>query len=206
MNTTSGNPRNDDQQARATVTLRLSNNNLNASGGSGQTGIPTNSNIPSHISPSKDILPRNILAFRTISTFLGLIQQERPFKVSDSTTDLSQIDRRELKISNAVATLAVADNDITAVITKRWADTLEVITSTGPTPHSDDDSEKPCIESKSNNIFSRVWELMVNKNYRRDDPKPPVCDRDPTIINATIPNGLEPDDDEGLKDYLDKCW
>lgn len=86
--------------------------------------------------------------------------------------------QKELKISNAVSTLAVADHDIVAVATKRSPDTLEVIACIRR------DSETPSIS----------------------DPKSAIPIRDPTIIDATIPAGLEPDDDEGLMEYLKKRW
>ena len=38
---------------------------------------------PMSLLPSKDIIPRKILAFRTITSILAMIQQEQPFKVSN---------------------------------------------------------------------------------------------------------------------------
>jgi len=152
--------------------------------------------------PSEDILPRNILAFRTITSILHLIQQERPFKVSDDLAmDMSPMERQELKISNAVSNLAIANNDITAVVTKRCPDTLVVIACTHLSNH-----ESSFISPQPPTAISRIFQYLFTKNFRRDDPKSPTWDKDPTIINAIIPLGLKPDDDEALKKYLEERW
>ena len=206
---------NDDQQAAPphncdNASESQSGHNLNIPFNDPDFHDPDNTdfNIPHSISISNDI-PRNILAFRTITTILSLIQQERPFKVSHSSATpegLSKVDRQLLKILNAVSNLAVANYDVTAVTTKSSPETLEVITCT--TRHSKYEHPHTYMQSNSQNStkISKIWELIVTKNFRRDDTRSPTWESDPTIIDATAPAGLDPDDDEELKKYLNKRW
>jgi hypothetical protein len=179
---------------------------------SGDADIPLNdppphnvpsdfNNIPLHRSLLNGV-PRNILAFRTITTMLTQIQQNRPFKISD-IVGMSDMERQELKISNAISTVAVANHDIVAVVAKRAPKKLEVTACT----HAQSDSENPVtLPSLTPSIMSRTWQLLFTKNFRRDDPKPAIPILDPIIIDATIPAGLEQDDDEGLRQYLERRW
>lgn len=153
---------------------------------------------------SKDIIPRKILAFRTITSILAIIQQERPFKVSNELpTDMKPLDRQELKISNAVCNLAIADKDIIAVVTKPGDDSLAVI-ACAHLPRN----ESSFISSQSplKMAMARLWQLLITKNFRRDDPKSSTWEIDPTIIDAKIPPGLDSDDDEALNEYLENRW
>jgi hypothetical protein len=99
----------------------------------GQQDIPNNNNpsrdsIPLPTSPLKDI-PRNILAFRTITKLLSEIRQEREFQVSYSEAKLLPRDCLELKLSNAFSTIAVIEHDV-AVVTKCTRKMLKVIACT----------------------------------------------------------------------------
>lgn len=183
----------------------------NNSSGNGDPDAPLNNAPPSDIpptnSPSRSLsndIPRNILAFRTITTMLAQIRQEQPFKVSDPRLDMSDQNRHELKISNALATVAVTDKDIVAVTTKRHSKQLEVIVCTRLC--YDHENQLITQSSPSSTIMSQIWQLVVTKNFRMDDPEPAIPIRDPTLIDTAIPAGLEPDDDEGLKQYLEKRW
>src|SRR5277367_6794854 len=60
--------------------------------------------MPSTLSHQPNDIPRNILAFRTITTIFAHIQQERPFKFSLNNSKISGAQQRELKISNALRT------------------------------------------------------------------------------------------------------
>src|SRR5271154_369416 len=95
--------------------------------------IPNNNNpshnqpIPFPTSPIPDV-PRNILAFCTITKLLSQIQQERVFQVSHSETKrLPPEERLELKLSNAFSTIAVTDHEVVAVVTECTPETLNVI-------------------------------------------------------------------------------
>ena len=159
---------------------------------------------PMSLLPSKDIIPRKILAFRTITSILAMIQQEQPFKVSNELPmDMKPQDRQELKISNAVCNLAITDKDITTVVTKHDDNSLAVIACTH-LPRNE--SSFISLQSPLKMVMARFWQLLITKNFHRDDPKSSTWEIDPTIIDAKIPPGLESDDGEALNKYIEKCW
>jgi hypothetical protein len=71
-------------------------------------------------------IPRNILAFRTITTLLHLIQQEE--LETDPEPPIKE--RSELRLLNSLATVAITEHDIVAVTSKNNIDGLELIAST----------------------------------------------------------------------------
>src|SRR5271156_2419203 len=99
--------------------------------------------MPSTLSHRPNDIPRNILAFRTITTILAHIQQERPFKFSLNNSKISGAQQRELKISNAFANLAITNYDVVAVTTVQSPDELNVIACS----HSDSNDESPPLPS-----------------------------------------------------------
>ena len=86
-------------------------------------------------------IPQNILAFRTITTLLAKIQQERPIAYSNASDrrDISPEKKQELKISNAFANLAVTNTDVVALVSKNLGDRLEVIACSNHDQSSDND-------------------------------------------------------------------
>ena len=150
---------------------------------------------------SKDI-PKNILAFRTITTLLERIQQERKFKVFPPKKH-PQPDRLELKISNAFSTIAVMDNEIVAIVTKRTPEVLK-ITACTQTPANED----PVITPTQPGLTSQIWHLLVTQNYRWDGEdetiKHPIGK--PAIDDAKTLADLRFADDDALKRWVDKYW
>lgn len=151
--------------------------------------------------PSGDIPPdndmankmRKIHAFRTITTILAHIQQERPFAVSN---EKRLEEDRELKISNALATLAIADHDAVAVVTKRNPENLQVIACTQLSG-----DENPTVAPSEPSSFPGMLNLLFTKNFRKhDDP----LSRDPTIDDAMVLAGIEIEGYKKLEEYLDK--
>lgn len=144
---------------------------------------------------------RKILAFRTITWMLSRIPEERPFKVIDLPENLiGRADRQSLRLSNAIATLAVADRDVTAVVTTRdFGDgILEVITCISG-------HEIPFISSQPSNPKSFFLKFLLTKNFRRDDGQ--LSNKVPIVIDAEMPHDLQDhDDDEKVKDYVGKYW
>jgi len=155
--------------------------------------------IPRTTDELKDI-PKSILAFRTITTLLEQIQQQRKFQVLPSRRP-PQPDRLELKISNAFSTIAVIDNEVVAVVTKRTSEVLE-ITACTQAPANED----PVIIPPQPGLTSQIWHLLVTQNYRRDDREPGSLPVGKPIINdAGTLAALELADDE-LKVWVDECW
>jgi hypothetical protein len=153
--------------------------------------------IPRTTDPLKHI-PRNILAFRTITTLLEQIQQERKFQVLPSKKH-PQPDRQELKISNAFSTIAVIDHEVVAIVTKRTSEVLAITACTQPPAN-----ESPVITPSQPGLTSQIWHLLVTQNYRRNDEgNLPVGE--PTIDDAMSLANLELADD-ALKQWVDECW
>ncbi|KJA17468.1 hypothetical protein HYPSUDRAFT_57717 [Hypholoma sublateritium FD-334 SS-4] len=152
----------------------------------------------SHNSLPEDI-PRNILAFRTITTLLSRIQQGRASQVPQPyTAQLNRDERRELKISNAFSTLAVIEHEIVAVVTNRDTETLEVIASI----QSPNDNFS-YIE-RSNSLFSGLTSqnfqsVEIPQNHSKDAPQPTVLSTAEAITDAKVLAGLALVDDEAIK-------
>ena len=172
--------------------------------------IPSNtltnpSTPPVPLPPSSTEIPKNILAFRTITLLLSKIQQERAFQYSQPT--LTPPERKELKLSNAFSTIAVIHDEIVAVVSKRTPDrTIEVIASA---QSSEPINVDPLITPSPTGLVSQVWNFLVTQNYRwgglvtRPFIAPP---REPTFSNANHQTDLNFDDDVKLKLYVDEYW
>jgi hypothetical protein len=92
---------------------------------SGDTGT----NIISH-DALFEVIPDNILAFRTITTLLEGIRQQ-PFNFSDNgRTCPSDSEQEELRVSTAFSRVAVPNHDDVAVVVKRTIEELEVVVCT----------------------------------------------------------------------------
>ena len=145
--------------------------------------------MPSTLShPQPNDIPRNILAFRTITTMLAFIQQERPFKFSQNDSEISAAQQQELNISNAFANLAVADLDIVAVATVQSTEELNIVACR----YSECDDESP--PSPSENGLSRYLNFLFTKNPRREEDRGDNFKKSPAIVDAKALDGL--DDDE----------
>src|SRR5277367_1787639 len=152
----------------------------------------------SHPQPN-DILPRNILAFRTITTMLAHIQQERPFKILLKDSKISAEQQMELKISNALANLAVADVDVVAVATEHSQKELNIVAC----HHSESDDESP--PSPSENGICRYWNLLFTKNPRREEDRGDNFRKSPAIVDAKALDGLD-NDKSKLWAHVESHW
>ena len=155
-----------------------------------------------------DILPRNILAFRTITTLLAKIQQDRPIAYSNAFDrhDLSPENKQELKISNALANLANPDIDVVALVTKfsGFSDALDVVVCGGNLVGNRDNDQPP--PSKSS-----IWEILFARNPGNSKlpmkellPTNPV--QGPTISAVEKPADVKSDDAKELIRYIDEDW
>jgi hypothetical protein len=153
--------------------------------------------------PRPNDIPRDILAFRTITTILARIQQERPFKISLTDSEILPAQQKELKISNALANLAVANHDVVAVATVQSPEELNVVAC----PRSDSVDQSP--PSPSPNASSRFWnlsdwKLIFSRNPRNDDDElkdlPVVRDAEALITKALA--GLDGDETK-LRAYVE---
>jgi hypothetical protein len=140
-------------------------------------------------------IPKNILAFRTITTLLHLIQQERQLQITKEEQMTSQ-DRRQLSLLNALATLAITEHNIVAVTSKDSLGGLELIAST-TLPH--DDITKP--SSIFMNLFQGCYLFTWNPEHKK--PETSTANKYPILDSPSKPAGLEGDD---LKGYLEKQY
>lgn len=130
------------------------------------------------VSQSNDI-PKNILAFRLITKTLARIPQTQPFPSIDNLRDCNKQwtddDRREVKISDAFAHLAVAEHDVVAIATNRSSPhhslqedpTLGIIACTNLSSYSEGPMKSPNTPLK---FFYKVWNIIFAKNAQRSDP------------------------------------
>lgn len=154
--------------------------------------------------PSLDEIPTNILAFRTITKLLALIQQGRAFQVSEVKLQAPQ--RKQLKIMNALSNVAVMDHEVVAVVTSfdsgmfdLNSNTLDLIACVEPS------NEKPPIAPSKSSFSNRMWDVVYTQNFRHDDPKTDST-RQLAITDAKVLAGLSLDSDEAIKVYADEYW
>lgn len=159
--------------------------------------IPSNRDIPS------DNIPRSILAFRTITMMLSILQPKQssgPDSGSDARTDseyqLTSEDRRELRISDAMAHLAILDNEVVALATEYREEEMIVVACTS-TP--EDPSPLELEKQPPKGYVNQVKSFLFVKNFRRDDPA-----TDPVVKYPIITSAMPPEDmgSQTLSKYL----
>jgi hypothetical protein len=127
-----------------------------------------------------------ILAFRTITTMLALIQEGTTF--SDSKGRPSTEQRRELKLLNALSTVIVRNVEISAVVVKPddGSGQLEVIACT----HLTSLGEQLTTSQPTTRIGEYFWRFLATANPRHDkvlsDTPPPT--NVPTISDPKAPD------------------
>jgi hypothetical protein len=154
-------------------------------------------------SPSDDI-PANILAFRTITKLLSLIQQDRSIEAQETwLPDATK--RRELQIINALATVAVIEHEIVAVVNNLDSDVLDP--ELGPPKLSlvaivDPPQEKNIAPPRPS------WKVILTQNLRRRTPNPTPTSptEQPVITSVEALAGLNLADDEAIINYVDHYW
>ena len=174
---------------QARHTQDISNNNP-------PSGAPPG--VPRTTDESKEI-PKSILAFRTITTLLEQLQQERKFQVIPSKRQ-PQPDRLELKISNAFSTIAIMDNEVVAIVTKRTSEVLEITACTQAPV-----IEVPTLTPPQPGLTSQIWHLLITHNYCRDNNEENLPVGKPIISDAGTLAALELPDNE-LKSWVDEYW
>jgi hypothetical protein len=170
----------------------------NSSGSSrkppGDHALTINSSCSSQTPPE---IPRNIIAFRTITTLLRFIQQDKLLEVTDPNTKTSDDDLRRLSILNALATVAITHQEIVAITSSNTKSSgLEIIASTT-------ESEPP---PQPSGIWGKFpWPsflLTYNSEHSTQDGNPGY-----PILKAVVrPGDLKDDSNAELLQYLDKQY
>jgi hypothetical protein len=151
------------------------------------------------VSQSNDI-PKNILAFRLITKMLQWIPQTNPFVSTDNLGDDNNwmsSDRQEVRISDAFAHLAIAEHGCVAIATNRQirhsSESEPDLTLKEPknlgiiacaTPSGITSSEGSMKATPNIGFFDKMWNIMLTKNARNDDP---IC-LQPLIITSDEPS------------------
>lgn len=168
--------------------------------------------IPRNPPPPLDSIPRNILAFRTITQLLSYIQQDQAFRITEPPLEALKDQRLELKLTSAFSTVAVIEHEVVAVVTKRLPTSLQVVACVQPS----DVEPLPITPSEPpSNYRDEIWKLLFTQNPR---PKSKTVlamtptDSEPIITDARIlaelelDDELKLDDDEAIKRYAEACW
>jgi hypothetical protein len=156
------------------------------------------SDIPSNIPSS---IPRNILAFRTITMMLAKLQPKQTSESSPgrdrdaSSTDyeVSPQTRREVRISDAFAHLAIVNNEVIALVTEYSSDKMAIV-ACASTPENPPEKQ-PNPES----YVGQCLKFLFSKNPRRDDPPTDPVVTYPKIISTTQPEDMG---SQTLRDYI----
>jgi hypothetical protein len=173
-----------------------------------ENGDPNNDNQQPHDASNGIEVPKNILAFRTITAILNEIPRSKPIEVIDNLESniMNTQDCQSIKISDAFAHLAAGEHDVVALVTNHWHTSsirdhdgteLSVLACTdnliGETllPQA--------ITSTPANLIAKlkVWCLMITRNFRWSDPETSSGFPHPTIISSSEPDNL------GGKDVFD---
>ena len=184
---------------------------LNSTGGNKVDSQQTPVAVDPVFNPSP-ILVKKIQGFQTITTFLGQIQRQAPFKPYDlKGRGVMQEYRDEIDLCDAFAHLAVVKNDVVAVATSRSDNQIKIVACSSTSP--EDNYLPPDSTPKPSNFIKNCLSFFCTKNTRIDEEKlSPVTTR-PSIIEVKPPVEYpEMMKDMGRKtlygylDKLEKVW
>jgi hypothetical protein len=155
--------------------------------------------------PPKEI-PTNILAFRTITNLLSLIQQERAFQILE-VKSLDAGHRQQLKILNALSTVAVIEHEVVAAVNNSNFGTFDLNSNTLELIACVEESNDRNPGTASSKPPS-IWNLICSKNYRSSDPKPelPSPTDQPTITATKALAGLQLASDTAIELDIREYW
>ena len=112
----------------------------------------------------KDI-PRNILAFHTITRLLYLIQQEQTFRASQATGTAKANQHLELKLTNALSTVAVIDHEDVAVVNNINSGMFGLLAYIQPSNDKNPYTTLP----ESPSYSPPFWKVLFSQNFRIND-------------------------------------
>ena len=153
--------------------------------------------VPVLRQPPQDPHPNDYFrAFRSVTILLSAIQN-RPLAFDD-TANLSRKVRYELKVLNALATIAVTDNDVVAVAAKHNAESvlnlIVMCTHHGIMP-------KPRSSELPDSAPRFLPDFLFSFNPRPKKSTLPSNDH-PEIMETTRPTELQSDNTVDLENYL----
>lgn len=148
-----------------------------------------------HVSESSSgDVSKAILAFRTITTILSLIQSGRPTTVSASDSGTEQINkntRHELRVLDALSAVIVRRYEIAAVMTKRYdGSKIEVLISVNDT--SEPVLTFPQQNQHSGKLPGWLQRFIVTPNPRDPDKNKDNLKTDSLTTRNTTPRLADP--------------
>ena len=169
------------------------------------SGLQNSSGIDNTASTSN--VPRNILAFRTITTLLAQLPRSTPIEAVDNleTRIMDSNIRQQVKVSDAFAHLAVGEHDVTALTTNYGFpnDTkLRVVACT----NNPLIGENLPIRTQPVSVVAQVWHLMLTWNVLRDDEESSSKMPHPIIISPSKPDDLGGRDAFAYMVGLEQRW
>lgn len=147
---------------------------------------------PPPVSDSFHERSRKLLAFKLITKTLSRIPQTDPYLPIDnlkSNNKWSDHERKEVKISDALAHLAVVEHDVVAIATNynsppdlsNETPTLDIIAATTS------NSEGPMKATPSTGLLEFLWNFIVARNPQKGD----LLSVHPYITSPTEPNDFK---------------
>lgn len=165
-----------------TLRTKLSRHSLNTP----DPDVPPLETPSPEATPSEATPSEAILAFRTITTMLALVQEGTSFSDSKGLHNVEL--RRELKLVNALSTVIVRDVEIAAVVVKpdNGSGQLEVIACT----HLTSLGKELTTPQPNPSINEYFWRFLATANPRKDEvlsvtPPPSSV---PTISDPKAPD------------------
>lgn len=165
--------------------------------------VPPSSNDSSNTSydPSSDDIPKNILAFRSITMLLDYVR-ERRYNALEDEHQLSHDERRELRICTAFSTIAVINHEVVAVVASRHHGKLEVMVCA----NISDDQNQQLIQPQAPGKLQSLLQYLFTQNYRLSGSKTRKEEGTTVRIDKpSIPPGIGAGAG-GLKKYVEECW
>ncbi|PPQ95715.1 hypothetical protein CVT26_008358 [Gymnopilus dilepis] len=152
-------------------------------------------------------IPKNILAFRTITTMLERVQRLRSRKFESSASwdgeiwDVSSQERDEARVSNAFASLAATDDDCIALVTRRLTDRVEVIAFIQDSPASAEQCDGRAIPAELEDMNELKLLRYLEKHCCKGQPMLATRTR-LWILNRLLSLDLQPFEEGGQTLYL----
>jgi hypothetical protein len=136
-------------------------------------------------------VPKGILAFRSITTLISIIQQGT-FTHPSGKEVTTEDSRQALVLSVAFSILAALEYEVVAVVAKQNLRTLEVIIC----------SNLPC--NKDRTFVQWLSDFVFSRNDRWSDGDTDTKCQYPAVILPLAPEGLKGSED--LQGYIASLW
>ena len=155
-----------------------------------------NESPSSHLTSDRDIVKKKdgaILAFRTITTMLSLIQSPTEVTKSGITgqKDISDSHRRDLRVLDAISALAIRKHEIAAVMAKRHngANIQVLVSANNSEPALTIPQQYPDSKNDSDLSFLRWFMITPNPRYPKKNSK---NETDSLTARYTYPTLVDP--------------